>query len=113
LDAISAIAGISVYLKLVLTGEVEAMARVNIVEKFSVSVGMLEHGFKKKLGEISDLDGWQKTAASLKVKDRLQFEMNQAASRCGANNSLIDCPHILAELQNIDLNLVMLNCSQN
>jgi hypothetical protein len=71
LDAISAIAGISVYLKLVLTGEVEAMARVNIVEKFSVSVGMLEHGFKKKLGEISDLDGWQKTAASLKVKDRL------------------------------------------
>ena len=82
------------------------MSRVQIAEKFGVSVGMLEHGFKNELQAISELYNRQKAAASLKARDRLQFEMNRAVRRCGAKNRLFDWPHILVELQNIDLKLV-------
>lgn len=105
-DRSSAIPDISAYLKSVLNGEAEAMPRAKMAVKFGVSVGMLEHGFKTELQEISELYGRQKTAASLKARDRLQFEMNRAVRRCGAKNRPMDWPHILAELQNINLKLV-------
>ena len=67
---------------------------------------MLEHGFKKELQEISDLYDRQKAAASLKARDRLQFEMNRAVRRCGGKNRPFDWAHIFVELQNIDMKLV-------
>lgn len=105
-DRSSAIPAISAYLKSVLVGEVEAMSRAKIAEKFGVSVGMLEHGFKNELQQTAELYDRQKTSASMKVRNRLQFEMNRAVRRCGAKNRPIDWPHILPELQNIHLKIV-------
>lgn len=105
-DRSSAIPDISAYLKSVLNGEFEAMSRAKIAEKFGVSVGMLEHGFKNELLEISELYNRKKSAASLKSRDRLQFEMNRAIRRCGSKNRPFDWAHIFVELHNIDLKLV-------
>lgn len=105
-DRSSAIPGISAYLRAVIGGEAKAIPRAQMAKKFGVSVGMLEHGFKNELQEISDLYDRQKAAASLKARDRLQFEMNRAVRRCGGKNRPIDCAHIFVELQNIDLKFV-------
>lgn len=105
-DRSSSIPGIEAYLKKVLSGRVKARSRAYIAKKFGVSVGMLENAFKNELTEISTRYEKQKIAASLKAKDRLQFEMNRAVRRCGAKNRTFDWAHIFVELQNIDLKLV-------
>lgn len=105
-DRSSAIPAISAYLKSVLAGDVDPQPRRKMAERFGVSVGMLEHGFKNELLEISELYKRQKEAASLKARDRLQFEMNRAVRRCGAKNRPFDWPHIFVELRNVDLKLV-------
>jgi len=67
---------------------------------------MLENAFRYEVGKVSELYKEQKEAESLKVKDRLQFEMNRAVRRCAAKGRKLDWAHILAELQGIDLRLV-------
>jgi hypothetical protein len=67
---------------------------------------MLENAFKAEVEKVSILYEKQKVSESLKVKDRLQFEMNNAVRRCGAKERLFDWVHISAELKDIDLSLV-------
>lgn len=102
-DRSSAIPKIDAYLKSVLAGKKKAMPRSKIAKRFGVSIGMLEHGFRYELQKISELYEAQRFAESLKSKNRLQFEMNRAVRRCGAKGRRIDWPHIISELQNVDL----------
>jgi hypothetical protein len=97
---------ISAYFKDILAGKERALSRSVIAEKFGVSKGMLENAFKAEVEKVSILYEKQKVSESLKVKDRLQFEMNNAVRRCGAKERLFDWAHILAELKDIDLSLV-------
>ena len=102
----SLLPGISQYLKRMLDGKEEAESRALIAKRFGVSKGMLENAFKHELEQLSKLYAEQLEAASLKIKDSLQYEMNRAVRRCGAKNRRCDWPHILAELQGIDLKCV-------
>lgn len=97
---------ISAYFKDVLAGKEKALSRSATAEKFGVSKGMLEHAFKAEVEKVSILYEEKKVSESLKVKDRLQFEMNKAVRRCGAKERPFDWPHISAEIKDIDLSLV-------
>lgn len=102
-DCSSVIPKISEYLLSILTGKVKAISRSEMASLFGVSKGILEYGFKNELQKISEIYEAQQLAESLKVKNRLQYEMNQAVRCCGAKGRRIDWPHIMAELQNVDL----------
>ncbi len=55
---------------------------------------------------MSRLYAEQKKAESLKIKDRLQYEMNKAVQRCGSKGRTFNWAHILSELKGIDLRYV-------
>lgn len=94
---------ISQYLNSMLDGKEKAESRAAIAKRFGVSKGMLENAFKNEVEQLSKLYAKQRDAESLKAKDSLQYEMNKAVRRCGSRNRRFDWPHILAELQGIDL----------
>ena len=102
----SSLPEISKYFRDVIAGNQKAVSRSGIAEKFGVSKGMLENAFKAELGQVSILYKEQKKLSSLKVSNRLQFEMNKAVRRCGGKNRRFDWAHILAELQDIDFRYV-------
>lgn len=98
----SVIPQLTAYFRAVVTGDEKPMARSVIAEQFGVSVGMLENAFKAELDLVSREYAKQKKAESLKVKDRLQYDMNKAVQRCGSKGRSFDWPHILSELKGID-----------